>query len=835
MRPTARNRTNDRHAKGVTGFAAAGVSVAAPMTALAAETPAAALVQVTPGGPGYLEAALIATALGIVGFAIAAALAFLRARNRAAEVQSRLDGEIGELRAALDRAETLLDAQDQVMMVWSVDGSPPEIIGHAAMAGGLPSETTAIAAFGTWLDHASSATVEAAIGTLRRSGRAFSRTLATRNGNYVEAIGRTVGGRAVLRLRDITGDQLQTARIADRHDRLKRDIDVMRTLLEGLPMPAWLRDRHDALIWVNNAYVKAVDLADARTVLAENAELLDAAGREALRKARQNGGVVRERLAVVVAGARRSFDVVYLSAEDGSAGIAIDVSELESIESQLQRTIDFHSRTLDQLATAVTIFSADGRLRFYNAAYKALFDLQTAFLESSPEEGAIFDRLRGARRLPEQADYQSWKASLLEAYRSLEPSEHWWHLPDGQTLRVLSTPHPQGGVIRVYENVTEQLDLESRYQSLANVQQESLDNLSEGVVVFGSDGRVSLSNPAFKRIWKLSTGEMDERPHISRIVEWCSLIHDDADVWSVLSAAVTGFDDMRPTLKGRMERIDGSVVDYATVPLPDGATMITFLDVSATVAVERALKEKNEALQAADLLKNAFVEHVSYELRSPLTNIIGFAQLLSDARIGELTTKQREYTDYIMSSSKALLAIINDILDLATIDAGIMLLDYDEVDIAETVNAAVTGVQDRLYEANITLQTDIPGDIGSFVADASRVRQVLYNLLSNAISFSDDGAHVDLRCRRADGEIVFTVSDRGCGMPADYVADAFSRFESRAQPSRRRGVGLGLSLVKNFVDLHGGTVEIDSKEDEGTTVTCRFPEAPQCTTADAAE
>ncbi|MCC2114034.1 MAG: PAS-domain containing protein, partial [Hyphomicrobiales bacterium] len=563
--------------------------------------------------------AFIATALGIIGFAIAAALAFLRARTRAADVQSRFDGEIGELRAALDRAETLLDAQDQVMMVWSVEGSPPEVIGRSAVGGGLPSDPKAIAAFGTWLDHASSATLEAAVTKLRRSGSAFSMTLATRNGNYVEAIGRTVGGRAVLRPRDVTGDQLQTARIADRHDRLKRDIDVMRTLLEGLPMPAWLRDQDGALVWVNKAYARAVDLADAKAVISENAELLDAAGREALRKARQIGGVARQRLAVVVAGARRSFDVVYLSAEDGSAGIATDVSELESIESQLKRTIDFHARTLDQLATAVTIFSADGRLRFYNAAYKTLFDLETTFLESTPEEGAIYDRLRSARRLPEQADYQSWKASLLEAYRSLEPSEHWWHLPDGQTLRVLSTPHPQGGVIRVYENVTERLDLESRYQSLANVQQESLDNLSEGVVVFGSDGRVSLRNPAFERIWKLSAKELDDRPHFSRIVDWCRLIHDDADVWSALSAAVTGFDDMRPTLKGRMERIDGSVVDYATVPLPDGATMITFLDVSATVAVERALKEKNEALQAADHLKNAFVEHVSYELRSPLT------------------------------------------------------------------------------------------------------------------------------------------------------------------------------------------------------------------------
>ena len=119
------------------------------------------------------------------------------------------------------------------------------------------------------------------------------------------------------------------------------------------------------------------------------------------------------------------------------------------------------------------------------------------------------------------------------------------------------------------------------------------------------------------------------------------------------------------------------------------------------VKVERALVERNEALEAADSLKNAFIQHVSYELRSPLTNIIGFAQLLADSRVGPLNGKQRDYTGYILSSSAALLAIVNDILDLATVDAGIMELDLADIDIAETVDAAIEGVQDRVRESEI--------------------------------------------------------------------------------------------------------------------------------------
>jgi signal transduction histidine kinase len=275
-----------------------------------------------------------------------------------------------------------------------------------------------------------------------------------------------------------------------------------------------------------------------------------------------------------------------------------------------------------------------------------------------------------------------------------------------------------------------------------------------------------------------------------------------------------------------MERPDARVIDYATVPLPDGQTMVTFVDVTDSVQVERALVERTEALEAADSLKNAFIHHVSYELRSPLTNIIGFAQLLFDARIGALNAKQREYTGYIMSSSASLLAIVNDILDLTTIDAGIMGLDLAEVDVTATVAAAVDDVQERLDESRIRLETRIAPDIGGLVADAKRVRQILFNLLSNAIAFTREGGRVQLSASRAGGFIEFTVTDDGAGIPAGFIDAVFDRFASLSRGSARGGVGLGLSIVKSFVALHGGTVEIASEEGKGTVAKVRLPVRP---------
>jgi signal transduction histidine kinase len=481
-----------------------------------------------------------------------------------------------------------------------------------------------------------------------------------------------------------------------------------------------------------------------------------------------------------------------------------------------------HRRTLDQLATGVAIFGADQSLRFYNAAYRSLWSLDGGFLDQAPSDSAVLDKLRAARKLPEQQDFRSWKAHLHEAYRALEAREDMWHLPGGRTLRVVTTPNPEGGVTYLFDDVTERLDLERRYDALIRVQGETLDNLAEAVAVFASDGRLRLYNPAFAQMWKLAPEALEERPHIEAVVAWCTPLHAEDTTLRALRNAITSIGQREP-VTGRLERRDGSVIDCATLSLPDGATLVTFQDVTDTVNVERALRERNEALEAADRIKVDFLHHVSYELRSPLTNIIGFAHFLGDPATGPLTERQEEYLGYITVSTNALLAIINDILDLATIDAGAMQLNLGPVDIRSIMDEAAEGIRDRLVNNGIRLDIRAAGDIGSFTADERRVRQILYNLLSNAIGFSKAGDAVRLTAERKAAAVVFSVTDQGPGIPADKKDRVFKSFVSDSLGSRHRGAGLGLSIVRSFVELHGGTVEIDSAVGHGTTVICSFP------------
>ena len=195
----------------------------------------------------------------------------------------------------------------------------------------------------------------------------------------------------------------------------------------------------------------------------------------------------------MVAGARRSLDVITVPAARGSAGIGIDATEVERMRAELARMVDAHRRTLDQLATGVAIFGADQRLTFYNAAYRvAVGPRRRASSTSGPTDSAVLDRLRAARKLPDEQDFRHWKSALHEAYRAIEAKEHMWHLPDGRTLRVVTTPNPEGGVTYLFDDVTERLDLERRFDALIRVQGETLDNLTEAVAVFGSDGRLRL-------------------------------------------------------------------------------------------------------------------------------------------------------------------------------------------------------------------------------------------------------------------------------------------------------------------------------------------------------
>ena len=761
----------------------------------------------------------------VAGGGLLAAAAVWRSARAVRQAHRKAANETAVLRRSLATAESIIKGEPQVLVFWEQGQGLKVVTYTLTTVAGLPEAEADFLRFGTWLEAKSAEDLKAGLDALFAEGRPFNLLLRTNAGGNVEADGRAAGGRAILRLRDVAGYKRDLARILEQHRALARDIRACRAMLNALPMPVWLRGPDGRLEWVNTAYVKAVEATDDAEVLQRQVELLESRQRETVTATIAKSQTFQKRLPLIIKGERKAHDVMVLPLDGATAGAATDAAALETARGELERRIAAYDRTLDRVATAVAIFGPDQRLTFFNDAFRRLWQLDANWLESGPRHGEILDRLRELSRLPEVVSYRDWKARVLAMARSSTEQEDWWHLPDGRTLHVLGEQRNDGGVTCLYDDVSERLALESRYNALIDVQRETLDHLKEGVAVFGTDGRLKLYNTALAQIWKLSRQTLGEGPHIEEIVRLCSVLSDDDKSWSTIGRAVTVISDRRQPVEGQMRRPDGSVIDFAALPLPDGATLVTFSDVTDAKRYERALIERNEALVAADRLKSQCISHVSYELRTPLTNIIGFTELLSNIRTGSLNPKQTEYLSDIAGSSKTLLSIIDDILDLATIDAGALELHVAPANVRAITEAAALGVRERLARARLTLDMAIADDAVELIADENRVRQVLYNLLSNAIGFSKAGDTITLSVWREHAMMAFAIQDQGVGIPKDQQRRVFAPFESKSRGSKHRGAGLGLTIVKSLVELHGGDMLLDSEPGRGTRVVVRFPEA----------
>jgi signal transduction histidine kinase len=801
-----------------TGTIGLGATIAGP--ALAADSPLSQTISSLLDF-NRQEVAVLTTALALLGFSVVASILLMHNRVRAARTETKLRADIGDLQAQADSYQTLLFAEPQILISWPAGGNRPRISGDTSLVLQQDSPQR-ILAFGTWLPPEPALQMDHAVDALRETGESFLINLTTSNGHAIEATGRAIGGEAIVRIRPLSGVKKELAETNLRLKSVMEETEMLRGFAAASPWPLWAKGAKGKLIYANAAYAQATEAASVDDAMARNLELLESSDRADMERMLTANAGFAARLPIVARGERRIYDVRAINVGGGSVGIAIDASEANALSSALVQMADAHRRTLDQLSSGVAVFDGQRRLAFYNDSYRRLWDLDQAFLDNNPNDSSVLDRLRASRKLPEQADFRAWKAKLHEAYRAIEPAKDTWYLPDGRALSIVTTPNPEGGVTYLFDDVTESLELARRFDRLIKVQRETLDSLAEGVAVFGSNGKARLFNPAFARMWKLSPEQLSDEPHIDTVAAWCKPLLDDAKAWRLIRESITGLEN-RNDVPLKLERTDGSVLDCMSRPLPDGATMLTFQDITDTENVERALRETNEALQAADQMKLNFVHHVSYELRAPLTTIIGFAHFLSDPSTGPLTPKQAEYLDYVTKSTNALMALTDSILDLATIDAGAMKLELGPIDIPRAIEAAAEGLQDRLATDRIKLKIEIDPNVGTFIGDQRRVVQVLYNLLANAVGFSPQDAIVGVGAKRTERSVVFAITDSGPGVAPDVKDKMFDRFESFAHGSRRRGPGLGLSLVESFVQLHGGKVRVDSMLGKGTTVICEFP------------
>ena len=591
-------------------------------------------------------------------------------------------------------------------------------------------------------------------------------------------------------------------------------------LADFYPSPTWVVDAAGRLAWANRAWLAEMKV-----------ESLEAAREKGLSFDRGADMIVAEagRLHqrqegfrwTTGGGRRRAWRIVAEPAPGGAGAVlafALDMTEAEETRDTLRRHVEAHDETLNHLADAVAIFGPK-RLAFHNTAFQQVFSLDPAWLDERPTHAELLDRLRQRRQLPEVVDYAGWKAKELDFYGAAAAApDDSWSLPDGRTLRVVRQPHPLGGMLLLFSDITDELKLRSRFNAQLQVQTATLDKLNDAVAVFGSDGRIRLHNEAFEAFWGVSGDQLRAAGDFDAVAALCQRTMPDPSLWLGLKARVADPDpESRVPISGEGRTADGRVASWQTRPLPDGATLVAFSDVTARRDLEQALAAKAAALEESQALKREFVGSVSYELRTPLTTIVGYSELLEQQ--ADLPERSRQHAGAIRIAASQLADSIDDVLDMAQIDAGEMELSLGDVRVCDVLGEAAARVHARIEGRGAALEVSCPAGLRPIRADSQRVSQALELLLDNAARAVGEGGRVILTAEGAATEVRIRVEDTGRGIPYHLQAHVFDRFVRR----ERGGPGVSLALVKALVELHGGWAEVESEPGKGAAFILHLP------------
>lgn len=681
------------------------------------------------------------------------------------------------------------------------------------------------------------AALDAKVRETQRTGKSFVLALAIKGSERrLTVVGNIAdfavypNGAALLWFFDSTDSLRELEKRTQESEDARTAFAALAGLIEAAPLPMWHRRPDMRLHFVNHAYVNAVGANDGLHVVEEGLELLEPEnGKSPSEWAAEAAAadVRRERVvSTTLNGERRQLRVFDIPlGQSGVAGLAIDVQDLIDARSEVRELSEAQRDLLNMMSAGVAQFDARRGLSFANLPFQSLFTFRDQWLSEKPEFARVLDRMRENGKVPEVRDFPAWRQEREDWFRSSDPTEENWLLPDGTHLRVLAQPIPDGGLLMIFEDRTEQAQLASARDILLRVRTATFDNLFEAIAVFSADGRLSIWNRLFAETWELNDDLLLQHPRLDELLPSLARHLQKPLQISILDELIRTTSSNRERHKSKAVFADGRMFQIATIPLPDGNTLFTMLDMSNNLKIEQALRDRNSALQEADAIKGKFLANMSYEFRSPLTSISGFADLLKAGIAGELSDQAKEYVDAILQSADRLSDQINTVLDYSQIEAGALPLALEQADVPTLVAQIVDSKAEMAQAAEVDLQVDLDNGAGEMALDPKRITQAVGQVLDNAIRYSNSGGQVLMLARWQGDALELVVSDDGPGM---READVQRVSSDDAVPKRldSNGAitqGLGLPLARQIIESHGGTLQLHSAPGEGTTVIMVLP------------
>lgn len=635
-------------------------------------------------------------------------------------------------------------------------------------------------------------------------------------------------GSALLWIFDATDSQGQIEKLRAENEEARAAFDALSALIEAAPVPMWHRSPDLKLTLVNSAYVRAVDANSGAEVVAEGIELIETINgvspTDAAAQAKDKGEPYERVVATTIGGQRRTTQVVDVPlGKSGIAGYAIDIQELIDSRKEQRRFNESQRDMLDKISAAVVQFDPDKSLQFCNLPFQRIFSMRQQWIAERPEFPRVLDRMREMNRIPEVRDFPQWREERTQWFLSTGSIEENWLLADGTHLRVIANPTPDGGLLMIIEDRTEQVQLASARDTLLRVRTATFDNLFESVAVFAADGKLNIWNHQFANNWDLDEVELGKHPRVDSLMQKMAMQLKQPARISEVRAMVRTATSEREQQSGQISFADGRRFEFAAIPLPDGNALFTMLDISDSRRIELALRERNEALVEADSIKASFLSNMSYEFRTPLTSIGGFAELLDNEVAGPLTEQGHEYARAILHSVKRLGMQIDNVLDLSQSEAGALPIAKEKVNLNKLVADVAEQFSEDAQAKNIEMELQLDDTLGSALADKKRLSQAIAQVVDNSLRYTSEGGRLLINGSGNVKQAVIHISDNGPGMSAGQQSKAFDSFARSRKKTGENVGGLGLPLARQLMLAHGGELTLTSEPDQGTLVTIHLP------------
>lgn len=600
--------------------------------------------------------------------------------------------------------------------------------------------------------------------------------------------------------------------------------DIMQDMLDHLPWPLWYKTKQNKILFCNKAYANALDTLADKVVLdqlhlkpLQRGRALNLTDLVLSTKQAQT-----QKSHIVIKNERKFVEFAeLLTSKEKVLGYLADLSSEENLLNEISHLTKSTHEILEVLSIPVIIYNHKQQVEFFNNQFVKMFEVDVSWLETKPTFSEVLEELRAKRKIPDTEDFQAYKKRRLECFHSLlGPIEDISYYPNGKTVRMVTAPYHNGGLIVTLNDITDWLMLERQYNTLLAVHRQVADNLFEGLAVFGSDHRLKLYNAAFRKMWFYTEKELDPLPHfdtvIERIKQYIDYQHYD-DSWDNFKKRIRAKIIDRTTQKeGRIKLYNDTVYDYLYTPLPDGSNLLTFLDVSDRFRIEKSLLERSEALEVAHGIKSDFISNIYQGIKYPLKRILlTFSDLINTPHEKtEIQNKQQLKT--LWEEAEHILRFVEDANELAYIESGNTSLTLKKVDVAEIVRSVILTLQEPIERKNIQMNFSCGDQPVIYLGDLRRLKQVFFNLLRNAVTFANEDETINAIVRIVNNSVEVEISNTLAIIPYE---DAFG-----ASKKLKRGqeviTGLGYSLIKKIIQLH--KAEIILEQENATKVVCIF-------------